>query len=152
MLDIKDKTIFKHQYQIRVRTWEVDIQGIVHNSYYLRYMEVGRLEYKRSFGYDISPNRSSSDGLKVFVVHNAVDYLSTAIFDDVLNIYSRISWIKKSSFCFEHIIEKDYDKSIVATGIGVIVNVDNSTDKPVMLPTKFVNEIIEFETDCKLLR
>lgn len=152
MLDIKDKSAFKHKFQTRVRTWEVDFLGVVHNSNYLRFMEIGRLEYRRSFGYDLSPNGASSDGLKVFVVHNAIDYLSTAAFDDLLNIYTRVAWIKNSSFCFEHIVEKDSDKSNIATGICVIVNVDNKTNKPIDLPVKFINEILEFETDCKLIR
>lgn len=152
MLDIKDKSIFKHKFQVRVRTWETDFLGVVHNSNYLRYMEIGRLEYRRDFGYDISPKGSSHDGLKVFVAHNSIDYLSTAKFDDLLNIYTRVAWIKNSSFCFEHILENDTDNSVIAKGLGIIVNVDAKTNKPVDLPAKFVNEIMEFETDCKLLR
>jgi acyl-CoA thioester hydrolase len=152
MLKIKDKNSFKHIIQTRVRTWEVDFLGVVHNSNFLRFMEAGRLEYRRSFGYDLSPSRSSSDGLKVFVAHNAIDYLSTAAFDDLLNIYTRVAWIKNSSFCFEHIVEKDIDKSNIAIGICIIVNVDYKTNKPVDLPEKFINEIMEFETECKLMR
>jgi acyl-CoA thioester hydrolase len=152
MMDIKSKDKFKHMAQVRVRTWEVDWQGIVHNSNYLRYMEIGRLEYRRNYGYDLSPNGTFNDGLKVFVVHNSIDYLSTATLDDVLNVYTRVSWIKNSSFCFEHLIEKDSNKSLVASGIGIIVNVDFNTNKPVELPLKFINEIMDFETDCNLIR
>lgn len=152
MLNINDKSNFKHKFQVRVRTWEVDWQGIVHNSNYLRYMEIGRLEYRRSYGYNLSPNGTFNDGLKVFVVHNALDYLATATLDDVLNVYTRISWIKNSSFGFDHLIEKDSDKSVLAKGIGILVNVDLKTNRPVDLPIKFVKEVLEFEIDCKLMR
>ncbi|MFZ4590176.1 MAG: acyl-CoA thioesterase [Ignavibacteria bacterium] len=152
MLEIKDKNAFKHMFQVRVRTWEVDFLGVVHNSNYLRFMETGRLEYRRNYGYELSPGKKTTDGLKVFVAHNSIDYLSTAAFDDLLNIYTRVAWIKNSSFCFEHIIEKDSDKSILAKGMGIIVNVDYKTNRPADLPDKFVNEIMEYETDCKLMR
>lgn len=152
MLDIKDKNSFKHMFQVRVRTWEVDWQGVVHNSNYLRYMEIGRLEYRRSYGYDLSTDGTFNDGLKVFVVHNAIDYLATAALDDVLNVYTRVSWIKNSSFSFEHIIEKDSEKRLLATGLGIIVNVDYNSNRPVDLPVKFVEEVMKFEPECKLLR
>ncbi|MCU0373304.1 MAG: thioesterase family protein, partial [Ignavibacteria bacterium] len=96
------KELFRHMVKVRVRTWEVDWQGVVHNSYYIRYMEIGRLEHRRSYGYNLSPDGTFDDGIKVFVVHNSVDYFSTATLDDVLNVYTRISWIKNSSLCFEH--------------------------------------------------
>jgi acyl-CoA thioester hydrolase len=147
-----NKDLFKHSVQIRVRTWEVDWQGVVHNSYYLRYMEIGRVEYRRMYGYDLSPDGTFNDGLKVFVVHNSIDYKATAALDDVLNVYTRVSWIKNSSFCFEHYIEKDKTKEIIAEGKGIIVNVNPSTNVPENLDDKFVNEIKNFEVSCDILR
>ncbi|MDD5361506.1 MAG: thioesterase family protein [Ignavibacteria bacterium] len=144
--------LFKHSVQIRVRTWEVDWQGIVHNSYYLRYMEIGRVEYRRVFGYDLNPDGTFNDGLKVFVVHNSIDYRAAATLDVVLNVYTRVSWIKNSSFCFEHYIEKDKTKEIIAEGKGIIVNVNPSTNIPENLADKFVNEIKNFEVNCDILR
>jgi acyl-CoA thioester hydrolase len=148
----EDIKLFKHKTSVRVRTWEVDWQGVVHNSNYLRYMEIGRLEYRRIFGYGLSPDGTFNDGLKVFVVHNSIDYLSTATLDDVLDVYTRVSWIKNSSFCFEHFIMKENDKTVLSTGKGILVNVDFNTNKPIDLPQKFVDEIIQFEVDCKMLR
>lgn len=147
-----DLQLFKHKVQVRVRTWEVDWQGIVHNSYYLRYMEIGRLEYRRVYGYDLSPDGTFNDGLKVFVVHNSVDYHSTATLDDVLDVYTRVSWIKNSSFCFEHVIVKHKDNTILSTGKGILVNVDFTTHRPIPLPQKFVDEIKQYEIECNIVR
>ena len=148
----EDILLFKHKVQVRVRTWEVDWQGIVHNSYYLRYMEIGRLEYRRAYGYDLSPDGTFNDGLKVFVVHNSVDYHSVATLDDLLDVYTRVSWIKNSSFCFEHVIIKNMNKVVLSTGKGILVNVDFKTNKPITLPQKFVDEIKQYEIECNINR
>lgn len=148
----EDLKLFQHKTSVRVRTWEVDWQGVVHNSYYLRYMEIGRLEYRRSFGYDLSTDGTFKDGLKVFVVHNSIDYLATATLDDILDVYTRVSWIKNSSFCFEHIITKSKDNIIVSKGKGILVNVDTVKNLPIDLPQKFVEEITNYETECSILR
>ena len=136
---------FRHKTQIRVRSYEIDSQGIVHNSNYLKYLEVGRIEYKRNLGYKILKNGIFDDGLKVVVVHNSMDYKGFAFVDELLNIYTRISWIKNSSFCFEQIIEKDNDKSIVIEGKGILVNLNPKTNIPEAIEEKFVKEMEVFE-------
>lgn len=143
-MNIKD---FKHKIQVRVRTFEIDSQGIVHNANYLKYLEIGRVEYKRNLGYKIFKNGIFDDGLKVVVVHNSMDYKGFAFMDDLLNIYTKISWIKNSSFCFEQIIEKDSDKSIVLEGKGILVNLNPETNLPETIAEKFVKEIEEFENN-----
>ena len=107
-MDVKD---FKHKIQVRVRTFEIDSQGIVHNSNYMKYLEIGRVEYIRNLGYNIKLKGIFDDNRKIVVVHNSMDYKGFAFMDDLLNIYTKIAWIKNSSFCFEQIIEKDEDKS-----------------------------------------
>lgn len=151
-MEIEELKLYKHKTSVRVRTWEVDWQGVVHNSYYLRYMEIGRLEYRRSFGYDLSTDGTFKDGLKVFVVHNSIDYINTATLDDVLDVYTRVSWIKNSSFCFEHLITKSNNNIVVSKGKGILVNVDTNSNTPINLPQKFVDEIVNFETECSVLR
>lgn len=141
-MDVKG---FKHKIQVRVRTFEIDSQGIVHNSNYLKYLEIGRIEYKRNLGYKILKNGVFDDGLKVVVVHNSMDYKGFAFMDDLLNVYTRISWFKNSSFCFEQIIEKDSDKSIIMEGKGILVNLNPVTNQPETIEDKFVREIEEFE-------
>jgi acyl-CoA thioester hydrolase len=135
---------FKHSTQVRVRTFEVDSQGIVHNLNYLKYLEIGRVEYRRNLGYNILPTGIFNDGLKVVVVRNEVDYKTFAYLDDVLNIYTRISWIKNSSFCFDQIIESDLNKQIICLGKGILVNL-SSENSPESLNPKFISEIEIFE-------
>ena len=147
-----DLSAFKHKYQIRVRTFEIDAHGIVHNSVYLKYLETGRIEYRRNYGYKIMKNGMFNDGLKIVVVNNSIDYKGFAFVDDLLNIYTKISLIKNSSFCFEQVIENDADKNIVCEGRGVLVNLDPVSNTPAPLPDEFVDEIKNFEKDLVVER
>ena len=141
---ILDLSEFKHVTQVRVRTFEVDSQGIVHNINYLKYFEVGRVEYRRSLGYRILPTGIFNDGLKVVVVRNEIDYKSFAFLDNLLNVFTKISWIKNSSFCFDQVIVNDLDNRIICNGKGILVNI-NLKNEPEKLSSKFVEEIKSFE-------
>ncbi len=141
---------FNHVTQVRVRTFEVDSQGIVHNINYLKYFEIGRVEYRRNFGYNILPTGIFNDGLKVVVVRNEIDYRSPAFTDDLLNIYTRISWIKNSSFCFEQVILNSDSGKIICDGKGILVNI-NSNNQPENLHHKFKEEIKLFEQQLIIL-
>lgn len=149
MFKLKD---FKFKTQIRVRTWEVDWQGVVHNSNYLRYFEIGRLEYRRNLGYNLKPDGTFGDGLKVFVVHNSIDYHSIAILDDILNIFTRVEWIKKSSFCFQQIITKTKKNTVICSGRGILVNVNPNNNLPEKLPDKFIKEIVDYDKKVEIIR
>ena len=137
---------FKHIISLRVRTFDVDSQGIVHNMSYFKYYEVGRVEYRRNFGYKINKTGVFDDGLKVVVVRNEVDYISYAYLDDILNVHTRISWIKNSSFCFEQLITNQNNGTIISKANGILVNLDNF-NRPETLKEKFVNEIKSFENN-----
>jgi len=144
-------TEFKHVTQIRVRSFEVDSQGIVHNIVYLKYFEIGRVEYRRDLGYTLLPTGIFNDGLKVVVVHNEIDYNDFSFLDDLLDIYTKISWIKKSSFCFEHIIQNNKTKKQICRGNGILVNI-NSSNLPEIISNKFINEIKSFENKLELIK
>ena len=145
-----DLSEYKHKIEIRVRTFEVDSQGIVHNINYLKYLEIGRVEYRRNMGYHILPNGIFNDGLKVVVVRNEIDYISFSYLDDLLTVFTKIVWIKNSSFCFEQIIQKNSDKTIICRALGVLVNINNMNISE-KLPLEFIKQIKNFETNLKLI-
>ncbi|MBL8008576.1 MAG: acyl-CoA thioesterase [Ignavibacteria bacterium] len=135
---------FTHLCQIRVRTYDIDSQGIVHNLNFLKYFETGRVEYFRNLGYNLLPTGIFNIGLKVVVVRNEIDYLSFAFLDDLLDIYTKISWIKKTSFCFDQIIKNNKSGITVCKGMGILVNV-NSQNKPEKIYQNIISEIELFE-------
>lgn len=150
-MELPVKSDFTHSTQLRVRTFEVDSQGIVHNAVYLQYFEIGRVEYRRQFGYNINENGIFNDGIKVVVVNNTLNYRSPAYLDDLLNVYTRVKWIKNSSFCFEHIIENTGNNVILCDGTGILVNL-NDKNLPEPLADKFINEINSFEKKLEIIR
>jgi len=146
-----DKAAFKHKITVAVRFHEVDMLGVCNNAVYINYFEQARLQYMKDLGL-IPPGGIFSDGRLFFIVRNEINYLGHARFDDELNIYSKISYIKNSSFGFDHLVENNRTKETIAEGAGVITQVDTRTRKSVLLPESFIETILNFEKEVNILR
>lgn len=147
-----NRDLFLFKTGVKVRTFEIDSQGIVHNLIYFKYFEIGRMEYRRNLGYTVMRDGTFNDGMKVVVVHNSIDYKSFGFLDDDLDVYTRISWIKNSSFCFEQFIENPKTGDLICEGRGILVNINPSTNLPEKLEDKFLAEIKNFERKLEVLR
>lgn len=145
-----DASKFKHEMQLRVRSYEVDWQGIVHNSNYIRYFEVGRLEYLRHIGATVDMESIQGHG-KVVLVRHEIDYEVPAQYDDVLTIRTRFSFIKNSSFAMEGIMEKAANGLVVARTIAYHVWLDPATNRPRTIDDEFRKLVQSFEgEDCNI--
>ena len=145
-----EKSLFKHSTKLRVRNYEVDWQGIVHNANYLLYFETGRIEYLKKLGVKIDINSIQHDS-KVVLVRNEINYLSPIRFDDELEIFSRISYIKNTSFAFEAFIEKSSTGQVMAENVAVHVWLNPETDVPTRVSDKFRKAVHRFEEDSLTL-
>ena len=130
---------------MRVRNFQVDSQGIVHNAIYLEYCEIGRFEYVRNLGIQLLPTGIFKGGIKINVKRNEINYESPATVDDLLDVYSRISYLKNSSFCFEHLIFHHETGRLLVTQKSVQVNLNAETNRPERLPDELRKIIIDFE-------
>ena len=145
---IKD---FKHKYAVTVRFHEVDMLGVCNNAVYINFFETARLEYIKAVG--LMPEKGIfSDGKIFFMVRNEINYRSHAYYDDVLNVYSRISYIKNSSFGYDHLIVKQKTNEILVDGKGVVVYVDPKTRKSTELLESFIEKVKAFEPAVKVIR
>jgi len=146
-----EKEHFKYVTQLRVRSYEVDWQGIVHNTNYLRFFEVGRVDYFKHIGAAVDLDSMQGNG-KVVLVRNEIDYESPACFDDVLNIYTRISFIKNSSFAMEGMMEKASNGQIVSRNVAYHVWLDPTTNRPNTIGDDFRKLVQAFEGDrCQII-
>ena len=136
---------YKHKYQIRVRNFEVDSQGIVHNAIYLEYCETGRVEYIRELGIKLLPGGVFDNGIKVMVKRNEITYHYPARIDDLIDVYTRISFIKNSSFCFEHLLVNPKTNNIYCFNKSIQVNLNPDTDTPERIADKYRNLFMDFE-------
>lgn len=142
-----DKSKYKNLFQLRVRNFQVDSQGIVHNAIYLEYCEIGRVEYVRNLGIQLLPTGIFDDGVKINVKRNEINYESPAMVDDMLDIYTRISYLKNSSFCFEHLIFHTDTGRLLVTQKSVQVNLNAQTNKAERLPDHLRKIIMDYEGD-----
>lgn len=137
-------SLFNHATPVRVRSYEVDWQGIVHNAVYLMYFEVGRVEYFRHVGaaLDLGSVRGSN---KVVLVRNEIDYRMPVTFDAALNVHTRISRIKNTSFWMEGVLELASTGAVVATNVAYHVWLDQHTDQPRDVGDEFRKLVEKFE-------
>jgi len=148
LLSSKD---FKHKYTVTVRFHEVDMLGVCNNAVYINFFETARLEYIKAAG--MMPEKGIfSDGKIFFMVRNEINYRSHAYYDDVLDVYSRISYIKNSSFGYDHLIIKQKTGEALVDGKGVVVYVDPKTRKSISLPEDFIEKVKTFEPSVKIIR
>ena len=135
-----------HKTQLRVRNYEVDWQGIVHNANYLLYFEVGRMEYLKNLGVKVDLNTIQKDS-KVVLIRNEIDFKSPARFDEPLNIYTRISYIRNTSFAFEGFIEDSVTRRLIAQNLAIHVWIDPHTNEPIPVNGSFRKIVQQFEGD-----
>lgn len=139
-----DRGRFRHTTQVRVRNYEIDWQGVVHNANYLLYCETGRIAYIQDLGVPITVDSIQREA-KIVIVRNEIDYFAPARLGDLLNILTRVSSIGNSSFAFEGIIEEASTGRKMAENVSVHVWLDPTTGRPMRVPDRFRNLVRQFE-------
>jgi acyl-CoA thioester hydrolase len=126
---------------VRVRFAETDAQGIVHNSNYLVWFEVARVDYLERFagGYQ----RLRDLGVEALVLESHVRYLEPAKFDDRLLVHARCVDVKGARFRYEYAIERE--GVVIADGWTAHATVDAVSLRPTRVPTWLAEEIASAE-------
>lgn len=147
-MDLKD---FKHKTTITVRFHEVDMLGVCNNAVYINYFEHARLEYVKAAGL-IPAGGIFSDGKLFFMVRNEINYLGHSFYDDELDVYSKVTYIKNSSFGYDHLIVRTKSGEVIVDGKGVVVFVDPKTRKSTPVTEDIIEKIKTIEPDVKIIR
>jgi len=142
---------FRHITPVTVRFHEVDMLGVCNNAVYVSYFEHARLQYIKDIGL-MPPDGIFTDGFVYFMVRNEVNYKGHAFYDEDLDIYTRISYIKNSSYGFEHIITRRKTGETIVDGKGVVARVDPDTKKSTPLSDEFIKIVTSYEKDVQILR
>ncbi len=151
MEPVKDRSLFKHTYIVVVKFNEVDMLHIVNNAVYFSYFEQARLKYAKDLGI-LTNEGIISNGAVFYMAHNEIDYLKVAQFEDELRVYTRVPYIKHSSFGFEHVIENVKTKKIIAEGAGVLVHVNPLSRESIPLPESFIKAVKNFEKEVSIIK
>jgi acyl-CoA thioester hydrolase len=132
---------FRSSTDIRVRFAETDAQGVAHNSNYLIWFEVARVEYLERFtgGYPALQEQ----GIESFVLESYVRFRAPAQFDDRLRVYARIGELKGARFRFDYQVEREGE--VIADGWTSHACIDASTLRPTRIPAGLAAAIAKAE-------
>jgi acyl-CoA thioester hydrolase len=132
---------FSFSTDVKVRFAETDAQGIAHNSNYLIWFEVARVEYleRHTGGYQ----RLRQLGIEALVLESHVRYLQPARFDDRLVVHARCVDLKGARFRYEYAIERH--GVVIADGWTAHATVDGGTLRPTRVPTWLAEAIAAAE-------
>ena len=132
---------FNFATEVRVRFAETDAQGVVHNSNYLVWFEVARIDYleQHAGGYQ----RLRHEGIESLVLESHVRYLKPARFDDRLLVHTRCLDVRGARFRFEYAITRD--GVVVADGWTRHGTVDATTLRPTRIPAWLLDAVATAE-------
>ncbi len=82
---------------VRVRYKDTDTMSVVYYGNYLTYFEVGRVEYLREHGWPMS---AVNERVHLPVVEAFVKYVKPARLDELLEVTSPVSDVKRATFRF----------------------------------------------------
>jgi acyl-CoA thioester hydrolase len=139
---------FSFSTEVRVRFAETDAQGIAHNSNYLVWFEVARVEYLERFagGYQ----RLRDLGVEALVLESHVRYIQPATFDDRLLVHARCVDVKGARFRYEYAIERT--GNVIADGWTGHATVDAATLQPTRVPAWLAEDIAGAEHETRAER
>lgn len=140
---VEERPLYKHVVRTRVRTYDVDRQGIVHNAVYFYWLEAARVEYFRSIGLPI--DRETFVTKHRFVVaHQEIDYFAAAQFDDEYEVYTRIPLVRRSSLVFDQLVVL-VEGQLLVKASAVLVHLNPATNAPERIPDSYRTLIREYE-------
>jgi acyl-CoA thioester hydrolase len=99
---------------VRVRYAETDQMGVAWHGEYLAWFEVGRTDLLRGCG--CSYRELEAQGLRLPVIEVQARYLRPARYDDVLEIRTRVTELRKVRVTFDYEVRRDGEEGPLATG------------------------------------
>ena len=121
----------------KVNFFDTDLMGVVHHSNYIRWFEIGRVEYLRSIG--INLNEMMADGILFPITNIDAQYHSPAHFDDILEIETTATALTKVKMEFEYKIFREGEDKLLVSGHSQNVFTNAETGKITRLPDKYYN-------------
>ena len=137
------KSDYHFHHTLRVRFAETDLQGIVFNGNFLMYYDVAWTEYFRALGLDYQ--KLLEMDADMVLAKTTIEYKAPARFDELLEIYARVSKIGNTSLVFDFAIYPQGEDRLISTASNLYVCIDSKTLKPVPVPDALRQQIEDFE-------
>ena len=124
-----------------VNFYDTDAMAVVHHANYIRWFEIGRVEYLRRIG--ITLNEMMEDGFVFPITNIESKYLHSGKFDDELLIETTATALTKAKMAFDYRILRPADGVTLVTGRSQNVFTSRETGKIVRLPAKYYERLEE---------
>ena len=125
--------------QVRVYYEDTDAGGVVYHSNYLNFMERARTEWLRHIGFE-QHTLIEKDEILFTVRKISIDYHKPALFNELLNIKTRIIQSRRASLVFEQIIFNQSEETICKAEIKIAC-LNSNTMKPESIPETILLEL-----------
>ena len=129
---------------VRVRFADTDAQGVAHNSAYVVWFEVARVEYLRAFAGGYQALRDQ--GIEALVLESFCRYWIPARFDDELVVHTRCIGPRAARFRYEYAIARGDE--LLADGHTEHACVDAVTFRPTRVPAWLADAINTAEAEA----
>ena len=123
----------------KVNFYDTDAMAVVHHSNYIRWFEIGRVEFLREAG--ITLGALMDDGYLFPIVDVSAKYLNPAYFDDQLIIETIPTALTKAKMAFDYRILREKDGIVLVTGHTQNVFTCRATGKITRLPDKYYDKL-----------
>jgi acyl-CoA thioester hydrolase len=124
----------------RVIYGDTDQMGVVYYANYLRFFELGRLEYFRARGGLYSQLEAS--GFALPVVHVEADYRAPAKYEDVVLVRTTLSELRRASFGFRYEVLREADQLTLCVGATLHACIGRN-GRPTSLPPDLTKLLAE---------
>jgi acyl-CoA thioester hydrolase len=135
------KPPFKYSSLTRVGFSDTDAQGIVYYGRYLPYFDGARVEYHRHLGILERERREHELVMRA----NTIEYLAPAMFDDLVEVFIRVSRIGRTSITYDFAAYRLDDDLLMVTASQALVLVGLDARRPYPIPESLVELIAAFE-------
>ena len=125
--------------EYHVNFYDTDAMEVVHHSNYIRWFEIGRVEFLRMAG--ITLNELMEDGIVFPITDVSAKFHSRGRFDDVLIIETTPSALTKVKMAFDYRILKKSEETVLVTGHTQNVFTNRKTGKIMHLPDKYYTKL-----------
>jgi acyl-CoA thioester hydrolase len=129
---------FRHRTRVEVRFRDIDAFGHVNNAVVSSYVEQARVRYLVDV-LDVDP----VGRMPLILANINIDYLSPILFDDAVEIGSRVDWLGSSSVAMSHLV-KAAEREL-ARSTSVLVVYDYQQARPMPVPDDWREAFIAHE-------
>jgi acyl-CoA thioester hydrolase len=127
-----------HQISFRVRYGETDQMGVVYHGNYPQFLEMGRVEWLRSFG--ISYKSMEEKGCMLPVISLEMQFKKPAVYDEVITVHTRLRELPGVRISFDYEIRGE-DGSLLVTARTDLAFVDMHSKRPVRCPAYLMERL-----------